>query len=117
MRDFRILTLEEGGVDIDVIDGQADYLAYEEQTQDQRAALAVYAIKGSLPGAPDYGVSWGLEFSNTNGTAITISNECQQQLAEYAASSTPTSRIVATTYSATVIPRNGSLGVLVAKGV
>lgn len=114
MRDFKILVAENEGVDIDIIDGQAEYLQYEAQTGDQRAALSVYCIKGSIPGNLDFGVSWGLEFTQSN-TVTQLNNEIQQQIQECAGMHSTDTMQPSDMYTATLIPQGGQIGVLITR--
>lgn len=107
MRDWKILTVDDGhGVDIDIINGEPAYLNYEEQTNDQRAALTCYAQKGCLPGDADYGVSWDSQY-NADFTVTNLSNELQQQVATYAG---------AQQYALLAVPKGGSIGVVCMRG-
>lgn len=89
MRDLKIIVPEDRdlvdwGMDIDIIDGYPTFLEYERQTQDQRAALAAYTVKGTIPGKPDIGVDWSLLY-NQGATIIDIDNEIKQNIQEKAA--------------------------------
>lgn len=107
MRDWKIVTVDEGhGVDIDIIDGEPSYLDYEDQTYDQRAALACYAQKGCLPGDEEYGVSWSDQY-NEDFTVTNLDNELKQQVAKYAG---------AKQYSLLEVPQNGTIGVICLRG-
>ena len=83
MRDFQVLIQEDEGLDIDIINGEASYVEYATRTQDQRAALAIYAVKGTVPGARDYGVAWSDQYTQDN-TVAQLNNQIQQQLAQEA---------------------------------
>ena len=116
MRDYKVYSIEDGGVDLDIIDGEPEYLYSETQTTEQRASLAVYCVKGSLPGQPEFGVSWGTEFSQQN-TITTLNNEIQQQLNDCASVSDPQSNNAASTPTALLIPQDsGTVGVLIMRG-
>lgn len=84
MRDLKIIVPENRDIvdwdlDIDVIDGFPVFLEYERQTQDQRAAVATYTVKGTIPGKPDVGVDWSLLY-NHGATVIDIDNEIKQNI-------------------------------------
>ena len=114
MRDFQILIQEDQGLDIDIVDGEASYVEYATRTQDQRAALAVYAIQGTVPGAPDYGVAWSDQYTQDN-TVAQLNNQIQQQLAQEAGftSGAPNTN---SQYQAQMLVHEGSVGVLVMRG-
>lgn len=89
MRDLKIIVPEDRdaagwSMDIDIIDGYPTLLEYERQTQDQRAALATYTVKGTIPGKPDVGVDWSLLY-NQGATVIDIDNEIKQNIQTKAA--------------------------------
>lgn len=115
MRDLKIYAMEDGGVDIDILEGEATYVDRSTQTNDQRAALSVYTVKGTVPGAPDYGVSWAEQYTNNN-TVAQLSNEMNMQLQQYAGTSSEASMATNTQYSANVLTYNGEVGVIVMRG-
>lgn len=89
MRDLKIIVPEDRtkvdwNMDIDIIDGFPSFVSYERNTQDQRAALAVYTVKGTIPGMPDVGVDWSLLY-NQGATVIDIDNEVKQNIQNKAA--------------------------------
>jgi hypothetical protein len=114
MRDLRILILEDKGLDIDVIDGEAAYVEYESRTNDQRAALSVYAVRGTMPGLPDYGVSWADQYTQDN-TVAQLSNQIQLQLQQEAGFSegAPNTN---SQYQAQILAQNDSVGVIITRG-
>ena len=114
MRDFRIDIIESQGVDINIVDGEAEYVEYESRTGDQRAALAVYAVKGTVPGNLDYGVSWSDQYTQDN-TVAQLNNEIQQQLQQEAGFSNGAPN-VNNQYSATTLIHDGEVGVIVRRG-
>ena len=59
MRDCALITDMDKRwyIDIDIIDGQPVYLI-DDQTNDQRAAVAAIQAKGTIPGMLDTGVDW-----------------------------------------------------------
>lgn len=115
MRDFKIVSLENQGVDIDIIDGEAAYLDYEAQTGDQRAALAAYTVKGTLPGQLDYGVSWTAVYSGSS-TVSQLNNELQLQIQQEAGSVDGESMTTASHYQAVVLSSGGEVGALIVRG-
>lgn len=115
MRDCKVLTIENFGLDIDFIDGQPSMLDYADQTGDQRASLCVYAVKGTVPGASDYGVSWADQYSEDN-TVTQLNNEIQQQLQTYAGATDNNPVTVNTTYQGTLLSKNGKLAVVITRG-
>lgn len=113
MRDCKILVLNDGtGVDIDIIDGTPTWLDYPDQTQDQRAALSTYCCAGTMPGNLDFGVHWGLEFSD-DFTVTTLNSEIQMQLQNCAKSDIGEG----TSYQGILIPEGSQIGVLVTRSV
>lgn len=114
MRDWRIDVVDDVGIDIDVVEGEVEYLPQESQTNDQRAALAVYMTKGTIPGALDTGVSWGEQYGK-EVTAMQLSNEAQLQV-QGCAGGSEDKVLPATSYSATLIGAKGSYGVLITRG-
>ena len=53
MRDLALITPTEKTnwcLDFDIIDGYPRYVPTERNTQDQRAAVAAYMIRGTIPG-------------------------------------------------------------------
>ena len=83
MRDAALLLPEvpsEAGwnLDIDIVDGFLKLVPYESNTQDQRAALSAYMIKGTIPGKPTIGIGWSELYDNDEETLITIDNEIRQ---------------------------------------
>lgn len=90
MRDVLIITPTEEGatwnLDIDIIDGFPGYVFTEENTQDQRAAIAAYTTLGSIPGALGEGVDWSALYTGQN-SLISVDNEVQQNISNLASSS------------------------------
>lgn len=73
-------------LDFDVIDGQPQFVPEERNTQDQRAAVAAYTFRGTIPGKPDIGIGWSEIYQeNYQETLISIDNEVKQAIQEYAA--------------------------------
>lgn len=115
MRDYKIVAVESQGIDIDIIDGEPEYLDYESQTGDQRAALAAYAVKGTLPGALDYGVSWGEVYSGQSSVSQ-LSNEVQLQIQNEAGASSENTSVTANQYQGLVATKDGDIGVIIMRG-
>lgn len=114
MRDFRLSVIEDTGLDIDIINGQAVLLDEESQTTDQRAAVAVYAMKGTVPGAEDFGMSWADTYSR-NTTSMQLSNEAQLQVQNYAGNS-GNSVSLNSQYSTLLLQTSNKTSVLVMRG-
>ena len=90
MRDLLLITppQEEKSwcLDFDIIDGQPVYVPQDRNTQDQRAAVAAYMFRGTIPGKPDLGIDWsGLYNSEERETLVEVDNEVKQAIQEYAA--------------------------------
>lgn len=89
MRDIVIIFPEDKNdtswnLDIDIVDGQPRLVQEENNSQDQRAALAALMSKGTIPGAREVGVSWNDLLSN-KGSLLSIDNEVKRQIAALAA--------------------------------
>lgn len=73
----------EWNLDIDVVDGYPVFLFEEGNTADQRASLAAYQSKGSIPGMRDEGIDWsGLYEKDTS--LVDIDNQAKQRIQELA---------------------------------
>ena len=87
MRDVRLIVPSdpdaEWNLDIDVVKGTPVYLQYPRNTQDQRAALAAYMVRGSIPGMPDTGVDWTSLYQQ-NTSILNIDNTIKQNIQNYA---------------------------------
>lgn len=115
MRDFKISVIEDYGLDLDFVDGEAAYVGNAGQTQDQRASLAVYCTKGTVPGQAEYGVSWADQY-NSDTSPSQLSNECQMQVQNEAGSST-SAIMGATMYNAMLVGNaSKGYGVMVMRG-
>lgn len=114
MRDFRIDILQDNLLDIDIVNGEVAYVDFDTRTNDQRAALAVAAIKGTVPGQPDYGVSWTDQFTQQN-TVAQLNNEIQQQVQAQAGftGDVPSNT---TQYNAMVLVHEGEVGAIIMRG-
>lgn len=92
MRDIMVVTPKENtdtswNLDIDIIDGYPVLLPEINDTQDQRAALASYQAKGTIPGMPDEGIDWAQLYSRDK-TLVNINDEIQKNIQDKAASTT-----------------------------
>ena len=73
----------EWNLDIDVVNGYPVFLFEEGNTPDQRASLAAYQSKGSIPGMRDEGIDWsGLYEKDTS--LVDIDNQAKQRIQELA---------------------------------
>ena len=72
-------------LDFDIIDGYPRLLPYERNTQDQRAAVAAYMYRGTIPGKPDLGINWTGLYEDKEETLIALDNEVKQAIQSYAA--------------------------------
>ena len=81
MRDFKLITSVDNSfsLDIDMIDGQADLVLEEQNTQDQRAAVAAYQAQGTIPGMENEGIRWQDLYTNDE-TLINIDNQVKQNI-------------------------------------
>ena len=89
MRDLRLIMPSEPNqgwtMDFDIINGSPAFLAYDRNTQDQRAAVAAYTVRGTIPGMPEEGISWSELYENSDETLIVIDNEIKQPIQAKAA--------------------------------
>ena len=89
MRDLALITPTEPTdwcLDFDIVDGYPRYVPESRNTQDQRAAVAAYMTRGTIPGKPELGIGWSeLYQENYEETLISIDNEVKQAIQEYAA--------------------------------
>ena len=85
MRDFKLITSVDNSfsLDIDIVDGQAVLVFEEQNTQDQRAALAAYQAQGSIPGMENEGIRWQDLYTNEE-TLIDIDNQIKQNIQDKA---------------------------------
>lgn len=84
MRDLKIIVPNDRqnsgwNMDIDVVNGYPVFVPYERNTQDQRAALSAYTVKGTIPGRPDSGVDWTQLYAQ-NATVLDIDNAIKQNI-------------------------------------
>ena len=90
MRDLLLVTPSDIDakwcMDFDIIDGMPRLVPNERNTQDQRAAVAAYMFRGTIPGRPELGVDWSALYQeNYSETLVTVDNEVKQAIQEYAA--------------------------------
>ena len=71
----------EWNLDIDIIEGYPSLLFEEDNTKDQRASLAAYQSKGSIPGMRDSGVDWSGLYEK-DISLIDIDNQAKQRIQE-----------------------------------
>lgn len=102
-------------VDIDVINGEPVYLDEVAQTGDQRAALAVYIAKGTIPSELDFGVNWATVYDAQN-TTLQLNNELQQQVQNTVGSAESNNNLPNTQYTAQLLMEDGGYGVVVMRG-
>lgn len=83
MRDLKIFVPTEAGqqwtFDLDIVDGCPVFVDYERNTQDQRAAISTYIVRGSIPGKQDQGVNWAQLYTQDT-TLLNIDNEIKQSI-------------------------------------
>lgn len=90
MRDLAVITPGPDAeknwcLDFDIINGYPKLVPFERNTQDQRAALAAYMFRGTIPGKPDVGINWSGLYEGKDETLVAIDNEIKQAIQEYAA--------------------------------
>lgn len=74
-----LTTSDNYNLDLNIFNGEPVFLAMEEQTDDQRAAIVAYKIEGSVPGALGDGIDWS-NFYDGKGTLVDVNNEITQQV-------------------------------------
>lgn len=88
MRDFKIITPlapdENWVLDLDFIDGVPAYVPEDRNTQDQRAAISAYIMKGTIPGKPNVGVDWPALYKQ-DATILDVDNQIKQNIQKNAA--------------------------------
>lgn len=89
MRDLMLITPPTGEqwcLDFDIVNGVPKFVPTERNTQDQRAAVAAYMFRGTIPGKPELGIDWSALYQeNYQETLVTVDNEVKQAIQEYAA--------------------------------
>lgn len=84
MRDLKLIVpddpSQQWNLDFDIIDGYPVFLPYERNSQDQRAALSAYMVKGTIPGMPNEGINWAGIYEQSDETLVTIDNEIKQNI-------------------------------------
>lgn len=114
MRDIKLFVDEDSHiVDIDIIDGEPTWLDFDKQTGDQRAAVACFVSKGTLPGNLDFGISWGQMYT-TDSTLIDFSNELQQSV-QHATEDLASDYTVADSYNPQIVLSGSDLGVIITR--
>lgn len=87
MRDIKIFSNteeeREWSLDVRISEGEMILVDTEGQTQDQRAALASYTIKGTIPGANDEGINWDM-FYDSDTSIITVDNQIRRNIEDKA---------------------------------
>lgn len=91
MRDIKLMQPpspeEEWNLDIDIIDGYPTFLDMAEMTSDQRAGVAAYVSKGSIPGMLTVGIQWSDYFQQESSDGyVKISNQMSQMVQTYGSS-------------------------------
>lgn len=83
MKDIKLIVSEDAEndwfLDINIISGYPEPLKYDRNTQDQRAAVATYMVKGTFPGKPEEGVSWNLMLERDADMTL-VDNEIKQNI-------------------------------------
>lgn len=114
MRDIKLFVDEDSNlVDVDVVNGEPVLLDFAEQTGDQRAAVACFISKGTLPGNLDFGISWGQMYTN-DSTLIDFSNELQQSV-QHATEDLERNYTVADSYNPQIVVNGSELGVIITR--
>ncbi len=106
MRDLLLITPTQSdqawNLDFDIVNGMPRFVPEERNTQDQRAAVAAYMFKGSIPGKPDLGVNWAALYEpNYDETLVSIDNEMKQNIQQYAAAPTTVNSMYVPVYNMT----------------
>lgn len=70
-------------LDFDFIDGVPRLVPAERNTQDQRAAISAYMIKGTVPGMTKLGIDWSQLYTQQS-TLLNIDNSVKQNIQQYA---------------------------------
>lgn len=119
MRDIKVVQPEskdEGwDLDINIVDGEPEWLERAEESSGQRSALAAYTAKGSIPGMLDVGIQWSDFFEeNTVEGFVSIDNQMKQAVSDYGTSQIPEDGNKVYTPFA-IVGEDGSLSVSVFK--
>lgn len=80
-------------VDLDIVDGEPTLLGTESLSTDQRAALAGYLQKGTIPGMEEIGTDWSALYDQSK-TILDIDTDIKQNIQKYAYSEYDTSNRV-----------------------
>lgn len=112
MRDIKLYYIEETGFDINIIDGEPEYVDYANQTQDQRAAIGAAIEKGSIPGNESFGADWAAVFDKES-SLLDLANEVQENVNNVAGGDGQMSGM----YMSMLVPKSdGSVTTTVMKG-
>lgn len=79
MRDLKLYYTEQEGFDINIVHGYPEYVDYENQSQDQRAAIGSVFEKGTLPGNLDVGVDWSALYQKES-SLLDLYNDVQENI-------------------------------------
>lgn len=119
MRDIKIIQPstqeEQWALDIDIIDGYPEDLQEAEMTTDQRAGVAAFVSKGTIPGMLDVGIQWSDYFQQGSSDGyIKVTNQMNQMVQAYGTS--PEDRSENQMYSPlAILNADGSISVQVVK--
>lgn len=86
MRDCALITDVDNKwyIDIDIVNGQPVYLI-DDQTNDQRAAVASVQAKGTIPGMLETGVDWAQMYvKEYQDGLVNIDNQIKQNIQDTA---------------------------------
>ena len=112
MRDFKLTYSDTLGFDIDIKNGYPVYVDLENQTEDQRAAVAATIVQGTIPGQPNTGVDWSKLYDRED-SYVDIYNDTSKLIKEVAGGN----GVSGQTYVPVFIPkRGGTIEVKVIKG-
>ena len=98
MRDMLVVTPKEHtdtswNLDIDIIDGYPVLLPEASDTSDQRAALAAYQAKGTIPGMANTGIDWSQLYTKEK-TLVNINDQIQKNIQDKVATATATAMYI-----------------------
>ena len=88
MRDLMVImptSAADWNLDFDFINGVPRMVTDIQNTQDQRAAISAYTLKGTIPGKKEEGIGWSQLYDKEN-TILNIDNEIKQKIQERASS-------------------------------
>ena len=78
MRDI-LLIQSDDILDIEIVNGEPEYVREEDNTNDQRAAVGAFIAKGTVPGMPDLGVDWG-SFYDNSASLLDMDNQIKMNI-------------------------------------